>query len=145
MASNVPILNYQLKITIHLHLVSFHATKCLWKNLVRGNAYWTNYWIWIEGAWAPGGTYIPKTGYFRDKTKIVKGKSSSALFNAKMLQKAFDFSDLGQVTKFNPKILNVFWTWLEVKVVIFSVGFQTSKILFFQMARKTCEMWSESH
>ena len=26
--------------------------------------------------------YIPKTGYFHDKTKIFKGKSSSALFNA---------------------------------------------------------------
>ena len=30
-----------------------------------------------------GRTYIPKTGYFHDKTKIFKGKSSSALFNAK--------------------------------------------------------------
>ena len=27
--------------------------------------------------------YIPKTGYFHDKTKIFKGKSSCALFNAK--------------------------------------------------------------
>ena len=27
--------------------------------------------------------YIPKTGYFHDKTKIFKGKSSSALFNDK--------------------------------------------------------------
>ena len=26
---------------------------------------------------------IPKTGYFHDKTKIFKDKSSSALFNAK--------------------------------------------------------------
>ena len=32
---------------------------------------------------APGRTYIPKTGYFHDKTKIFKGKSPSALFNAK--------------------------------------------------------------
>ena len=41
-----------------------------------------------------------------DKTKIFKGKSSSELFNAKMLQKAMylDFPDLGQVTKFNPKM-----------------------------------------
>ena len=31
----------------------------------------------------PGRTYIPKTGYFHDKTKIFKGKSPSALFNAK--------------------------------------------------------------
>ena len=28
-------------------------------------------------------SYIPKTGYFHDKTKIFKDKSSSALFNAK--------------------------------------------------------------
>ena len=27
-------------------------------------------------------TYIPKTGCFHDKTKIFKGKSLSALFNA---------------------------------------------------------------
>ena len=27
--------------------------------------------------------HIPKTGYFHDKTKIFKDKSSSALFNAK--------------------------------------------------------------
>ena len=27
--------------------------------------------------------YIPKTGYFHYKTKIVKGKSLNALFNAK--------------------------------------------------------------
>ena len=30
-----------------------------------------------------GRTFILKTGYFHDKTKIFKGKSSSALFNAK--------------------------------------------------------------
>ena len=28
-------------------------------------------------------TFIPKTGYFHDKTKIFKGKSSSILFNPK--------------------------------------------------------------
>ena len=28
-------------------------------------------------------TCIPKTGYFHDKTKILKGKSSSVLFNPK--------------------------------------------------------------
>ena len=26
--------------------------------------------IGIESAWAPGRTYIPKTGYFYDKAKI---------------------------------------------------------------------------
>ena len=39
--------------------------------------------FWFEGAWAPGRTYIPKTGYFHDETKIFKSKSLSALFNAK--------------------------------------------------------------
>ena len=56
--------------------------KNAWK-MKNQNAYWTNYWIWIEGAWAPGRTYIPKTGYFHDKTKIFKGKFLSVLFNAK--------------------------------------------------------------
>ena len=39
---------YQLQITIHLNLASFYATKYL-KEIARGNVYWTNYWIWIEG------------------------------------------------------------------------------------------------
>ena len=48
--------------------------------------------------------YIPKTGYFHDKTKIFKEKSSSALFNTKNVAKAIylDFPNLGLVTKFNP-------------------------------------------
>ena len=55
---------------------------------------------------APGRTYIPKTGYFDGKTKIVKGKSSSALFHAKNVaeSKYPNFLDLGQVTKLNPKM-----------------------------------------
>ena len=55
---------------------------------------------------APGRTYIPKTGYFHDKTKIVKGKSSSALFHAKNVEesKYLNFLDLGEVTKLNPKM-----------------------------------------
>ena len=36
-----------------------------------------------SSACAPGRAYFPKTGYFHDKTKIFKGKSSSTLFNAK--------------------------------------------------------------
>ena len=32
--------------------------------------------------------HILKTGYFKDKTKIFKGKSSSALFNAKNVAKS---------------------------------------------------------
>ena len=46
--------------------------------------------------------------------KIFKSKSSSALFNAKMLQKAMylDFPDLAKSQNLTPKckILNVFWT-----------------------------------
>ena len=52
--------------------------------------------------------HIPKTGYFHDKTKIFKGKSSSALFNAKNVAESnvayLNFPDLGHVTKFNPKM-----------------------------------------
>ena len=49
--------------------------------------------------------YVPKTSYFHDKTKILKCKSSSALFNAKNVQKAMylDFLDFCPVTNFNPK------------------------------------------
>ena len=32
--------------------------------------------------------HFPKTGYFHDKTKIFKGKSLSALFNAKNVAKS---------------------------------------------------------
>ena len=56
----------------------------------------------------------PKTGYFHDKTKILKGKSSSKM----MLQKAMylDSPDQAKSKTLTPKwkILNVFWTWLEV-------------------------------
>ena len=93
---------------------------------------------------------IPKTGNFHDKTKIFKGKSLSEWFNAKNVAENNVpwFLWPGQVTKFNPKmkdILNVFWTWLEVKGGICSIGSQISKILYFQMALKTCEMWSKWH
>ena len=47
--------------------------KCLLNKLLNLN----------RGAWAPNCTYIPKNGYFHDKTKIFEGKFSSALFNAK--------------------------------------------------------------
>ena len=43
------------------------------------------------------------------------------------------------------KILNVFWTWYEISGGICSIGFQISKILFFQMAWKTSKMWSKWH
>ena len=68
--------------------------------------------------------YIPKTGYFHDKTKIFKGKSSNALFYAKNVEESNVpwFLWLGPSHKnLAPKcnILNVFWTWPEVKGVIF--------------------------
>ena len=82
---------------------------------------------------------------------ITKQKFSMAILRVndlmlKMLQKAMylDFSDQVKSQNLTPKckILNVFWTWPEVKGGICSIGFQISKILFFQMALKTCERWS---
>ena len=91
--------------------------------------------------------HIPITGYFHNKTKLFKGKSSSKWCNAKNVAENNVpwFPWPGQVTQFNPKMkdLKVFWTWLEVKVGICSIGSQISKILFFQMVLKTCEMWSK--
>ena len=62
----------------------------------------------------------------------------------KMLQKAMYLNSPDQAKSQNLtpkcKILNVFWTSLEVKRGICRIGFQISKILFFQMALKTCEM-----
>ena len=82
---------------------------------------------------------------------MTKQKYSKANLRAHnlMLKKAryLDFPDLDQVTKFNPKmqdfkrVLDLTWS----KERDFSIGFQTSKILFFEMALKTCEMWSKSH
>ena len=71
---------YQLEIAIHLHLVSFHTTKCFWKNLGRGKL--IQQIIEFESR-EPGVlvVYIPKIGYFHDKTKIFKSKSSSEWFN----------------------------------------------------------------
>ena len=93
--------------------------------------------------------HIPKTRYFLHKTKIFKGESSSEWFNAKNLQKAMylDSHDQAKSQNLIPKwkILNVIWTWVEVKRGICSIGFQISTILFFQMTLKTCEMWSKWH
>ena len=49
---------------------------------------------------------IPKTGYFHDKTKIFKGKSSNEWFNAKNVAESNvpRFPWPSQVTKFNPKM-----------------------------------------
>ena len=107
----------------------------------------------IEVKWRVLGllvVHIPKTAYFHDKTKIFKGKSSSKWFNAKNFAESYaqylDSPDQAKSQNLTPKwkILNVFWTWLKVKGGICSTGFQISKILFFQMALKTCEMWFKS-
>ena len=52
--------------------------------------------------------HISKTGYFHDKTKIFKGKSSSEWFNAKNVAESNLpwLSWPGQVTKCNPKMQN---------------------------------------
>ena len=81
---------------------------------------------------------------------MTKQKSSKAnlrvhfYFMLKMLQKASTLISLTWAKSQNLipkcKILNVFWTSHEVKGVICSIGFQTSKILLFQMALKTCKM-----
>ena len=57
------------------------------------------------------------------------------------------FPDQAKSQNLTPKckILNVFWTWPEVEGGIWSIGFQISKILFFQMGLKTFEMWSKWH
>ena len=53
-------------------------------------------------------TYIPKTGYLHDKTKISKANLRVNYLMLKMLQKTIYLAspDLGQVTKFIPKIQN---------------------------------------
>ena len=57
---------------------------------------------------------IPKTGYFQDKTKIFKDKSSSALFNAKNVAESNTMISLTWAKSQNLtpkcKILNVFST-----------------------------------
>ena len=80
---------------------------------------------------------------------MTKQKSSKANLRVhylmlKMLQKASTLISLTWAKSQNLipkcKILNVFWTSHKVKGVICSPGFQTSKILLFQMALKTCKM-----
>ena len=85
---------------------------------------------------------------------MTKQKSSKANFRVhyfmlKMFQKASTLISLTWAKSQNLiskcKILNVFWTSHEVMGVICSTGFQTSKILLFQMALKTCKMRFELH
>ena len=82
--------------------------------------------------------HIPKTGYFHDKTKIFKSKSSNKWFNAENVAESnvLWFPWPGQVTKFNPKmqdfkrVLDLTWSkgrdsfnWLSnLKNFVFSNG-----------------------
>ena len=77
-------------IKIHLHLASLYAKKYFWKKLDSRNTHWTNYWFWMEGAWAPAGcTRTHKLVIFTKKTKIFQGRfSSGLLFTAKILHQA---------------------------------------------------------
>ena len=137
---------YQFWITIYLHLVSFHATKCFWKALSSGKCLLKKLLKLNRGCLGSWSHIFLKL-IFSWQNKIFKGKSSSEWFYAKNVAESNVpwFSWPGQVTRFNPKILNVFWTWLEVKEGICSIGFQISKFYFFQMALKTCEMWFKWH
>ena len=78
------------------------------------------------------------------KQKLSKANLWVHYFMLKMLQKSSTLISLTWAKSQNLiskcKILNVFWTSHEVKGVICSTGFQTSKILLFQMALKTCKM-----
>ena len=84
---------------------------------------------------------------FRTKQKSSKANLWVNDLMLKILQKAMYFDSPNQAKSRNLtpkwKILNVFWTWLEVKGGICLVSSPISKILFFQMALKTCEMWSK--
>ena len=57
--------------------------------LPRGNAHWTNSWIWIEMAWAYWPYMYSYNWLFSWQNKNLEGKSSSGLlFTAKILQEA---------------------------------------------------------
>ena len=64
--------------------------------------------LWGPGLLVVQCTYIPKTGYFHDKTKISKANLRVNDLMLKMLRKTMylAFPDLGQITKFNPKMQN---------------------------------------
>ena len=62
---------HQLQKTIYLHFARFYATK-YFKKLAREMLIEQNIKFELKGAWAPGRTCTPKTGYFQDKTKISK-------------------------------------------------------------------------
>ena len=88
--------------------------------------------------------HIPKTGYFHYKARIFEAKLRVNDLMLKMFQKAMYLHSPDKTKSQNLtskcKILNLFWTWLEVKGGICLIGFQISKMSFFQMALNTCEM-----
>ena len=55
-----------------------------------------------------GHTYIPKIDYFHDETKISKANLQVNYLMLEMLLKAMYLAspNLGQITKFNPKMQN---------------------------------------
>ena len=91
--------------------------------------------------------HILKTGYFHDKTKIFKRKSSSEWFNAKNAAESNipRFPWPGQVTKFNPimqdfkRVLDLgsdLFNWLlDLKNFVFSNGSKNVRNVI-QMALK---------
>ena len=97
MVSKRNYLLFHFSITIYLHLASFYATilySTFENKSARGNAHWTNYWLWIEGLGPTGRTCTPTTGYFHDKTKIFKEylQVDYLLLAAKILQEAINIT-----------------------------------------------------
>ena len=127
--------------------------KLLKKKLDRENAYWTNYWIWIEGALAPGRTCTPKTGYFHDKTKISLANLRVNYYLPLKLGNVRCFlssgpSHLQNLTQ-KCKVLNVSWSWLvrkgKTEQFTFFNWLSNLKNLVVSNGSKMCEMWSKWH
>ena len=80
--------------------------------------------------------HIPITGYFHDKTKIFKANLRVNDLMLKMLQKAMylDSPDQAKSPNLTPKcdILNVFWTWPEVKEGFVQLAFKSQKFCSFK-------------
>ena len=112
------------------------SRKSGWKN---GLNLGEDLFFWIEGALAPGRTCTPKTGYFQDKAKISEAKSLiGVLFNAKHIAEGnvpcFPWPGPSHLQNFTLKykILNVLWTWSELKWGIFQVAFKSQNFFSFK-------------
>ena len=108
--------------------------KCLLNKLLKLNRECLGPWSYI----------FLKLVIFMTKQKFSKANLRVHYFMLKMLQKAMyhDFPDLGQVTKFNPKMQD-FRRVLELTRTKGSDFFKwllKIKNFVFQMALKTCEM-----